>query len=162
MLRSYKDITDRLGDPQWWDDNGCPRYCAFTPDECGIYDNIVAFIEIACQDCEERFRVAVTFDRMSLWRAEEARKKHGGEIYPTAEDINGFHFGDPPHHGCIGDTMNCDTYRVIEFWQKGDSFDWERKPEYEITYERGQFWNRAHEEAVSVDAVDPAEGNSNG
>lgn len=142
MLRDYKDITDKLGPPQWWDDNGCPRYCPFKPDECGVYDQVVALIEIACQDCGRRFLVAVSFDRISLWRT-EARKPSGMSFYPSAESINAFHFGDPPQHGCVGDTMNCDTYRVIEFWRKNESsFDWERVAEYEITYEHGQPWNR--------------------
>lgn len=138
MLRDYKDIIDRLGPPQWWDDNGCPRYCDFAPYTCGVYDEIVALIEIACQACGERFRVVVSYDRMSMWRREENAETHRREIFPTAESINAFHFGDPPPHGCVGDTMNCDTYRVLEFWRRKElpEWGWERAPEYEVTYEQ--------------------------
>jgi len=32
MLRRYDDIRSRIGDPiRWWDDNGVPRYCDFSP-----------------------------------------------------------------------------------------------------------------------------------
>lgn len=31
MHASYSDITDRLGEPQWWDENAVPRYCEFEP-----------------------------------------------------------------------------------------------------------------------------------
>lgn len=28
MRASYSDITSRISEPpQWWDENGCPRYC---------------------------------------------------------------------------------------------------------------------------------------
>ncbi len=155
MLRTYADIIDKLGQPQWWDDNGCPRYCEFTPDACGVYDNVVALIEIACQDCDRRFRVVVSYDRLQLHRLAEQGKAHGHPVFPDAEDIRAFHFGDPPPHGCIGDTMNCDTYRVLEFWQKPEKGwgDWERAPEYEVSYAHGQPWNRQHEQPTTVGAV---------
>lgn len=163
MLRDYKDITDKLGDPQWWDDNGCPRYCDFSPNVCGVYDHVVALLEIACQSCDERFRVVVSYDRLRLWQRTEKRTGVGKQFYPTATDINGFHFGDPPPHGCVGDTMNCDTYRVVEFWRrKADpaEWGWERAPEYEVTYELGQPWNTAHEQPEAEDAVARPEGSS--
>lgn len=155
MLRDYKDITEKLGVPQWWDDNGCPRYCAFRPDVCGVYDKVVALVEIACQDCGERFMVAVSYTGMDLYQREEWAKERGRSIYPSATDINAFHFGDPPPHDCVGDTMNCDTMRVVEFWrrQAAPMWGWERVSEYEIAYPQGQPWNAAHEEPESDDAV---------
>lgn len=46
------------------------------------------------------------------------------------------HYGDPPSHGCVGDTENCYDLRVVEFWEK--SYDrpvdikWARHPEFEV------------------------------
>jgi hypothetical protein len=66
MLRSYDDIRSRIKDAiRWWDDNGGPRYCDFSLEECGVYDVVVALVEVGCQACMDRFRVAVTFDRES-------------------------------------------------------------------------------------------------
>src|SRR3989454_3011954 len=93
MLRSYDDIRSRIKDAiRWWDDNGVPRYCDFSPEECGVYDVVVALVEVGCQACMERFRVAVTFDRESL--------RQVGERYalPTAGNIGTFRYGDPPFH----------------------------------------------------------------
>lgn len=67
MLRDYDDIRSRISDPIfWWDDNGVPRYCHFRPQQCGVYDVVVALVEVACQACLERFRVAVTFEQAPI------------------------------------------------------------------------------------------------
>jgi hypothetical protein len=56
MLRDYHDIRSRIADPiLWWDENGVPRYREFKPQECGVYDVVVALVEVACQACLERF-----------------------------------------------------------------------------------------------------------
>lgn len=131
MLRAYQDIRSRIHDPiLWWDDNGVPRYCEFRPQECGVYDVVVALIEVGCQACRQPFRVAVTFAESSLKRL--------GERYtlPTAGDIGSFHYGDPPSHshdgvGCTGNTMLSESIRVLEFWQS-DWCKWVRRPEYEV------------------------------
>ena len=52
MLHHYRDITDKLGRPEWWDEVGAPRYCKFSPTETNnIYCDEVALLEIACQNC---------------------------------------------------------------------------------------------------------------
>jgi len=44
VLRSYDDIRSRIKDAiRWWDDNGVPRYCDFSPEECGVYESIDPF-----------------------------------------------------------------------------------------------------------------------
>ena len=129
MLRDYHDIRSRISDPiLWWDDQGVPRYCEFRPEECGVYDRVVALVEVACQACREPFRVAVTFDQLSLHQL--------GERYslPTTGNIGSFHYGDPPAHGaeeCPGNPMNVESIRVLEFWQR-DQQAWVRRPEHEV------------------------------
>ena len=131
MLRSYGDIRSRITDPiRWWDDNGVPRYCDFSPEECGVSDVVVALVEVGCQACMERFRVAVTFDRESL------RQVGWRYALPTAGNIGSFRYGDPPIHshgidGCVGNTMSSESIRVLEFWQRVQQ-NWMRHPEYEI------------------------------
>lgn len=129
MLRNYHDIRSRIRDPILWrDDNGVPRYCEFRPQECGVYDVVVALVEVGCQACMEPFRVAVTFDQPSRQRL--------GDRYtlPTAGNIGSFRYGDPPSHGiegCAGNTMNSESIRVLEFWQR-DQLEWVRRPEFEV------------------------------
>jgi hypothetical protein len=133
MWPAYDDIIERAGKPDWYWKYGLPRYGPFTPDACGIYDRHVAYLEIACQDCGARFHVAFSSSPF-----------HPAGVMPTARSIGDFHYGDPPRHGCIGDTMNVDTLRVIEFWSKGlsievPSLQWTRRPELEFVYPEGQW-----------------------
>ncbi|TAK19129.1 MAG: hypothetical protein EPO35_00545 [Acidobacteria bacterium] len=137
MLRDYSDITDQLGEPEWWDDNGTPRYCAFRPYVATIYDKYVALVEIECHGCDRAFRVSVgqpagrLFDE---WRPTEL---------PTTESTNRFHYGDPPRHSnCVGETMNCWTLRILEFWERDDNAGlsadpWRRRPDLEFVYGPG-------------------------
>lgn len=136
MLRDYEDIRSRISDPVlWWDDNGVPRYCEFQPQKCGVYDIVVALVEVACQACLERFRVAVTFDQTSV------RERGDRYAIPTAGDVGSFHYRDPPSHNeCVGNTMNVEAVRVLEFWERVD-FKWIRRPECEVyigDHERGE------------------------
>jgi hypothetical protein len=124
MLRDYNDIYSRISDPiLWWDDNGVPRYCEFHPSKCGVYEVVVALVEVLCHSCRAHFRVTVSFDRYSLHDL--------GDRYapPTTGGIGSFHFGDPPAHGdgCLGNTMQAHSIRVLEFWQHDDR-DWTRHP----------------------------------
>lgn len=129
MLRDYHDIRSRISDPiLWWDHNGVPRYCEFRPQECGVYDLFVALVEVGCQACREHFRVAVTFDRPSL---EQVGDRY---MLPTAGHIGSFHYGDSPAHGdpgCVGATMNVESVRVLEFWDRTDG-EWVRRTEHEV------------------------------
>jgi hypothetical protein len=150
MLRDYDDIRKRLGEPLWWDGNGVPRYDPFTPEQCGIYDRHVAFMEIACQACGETFMVASewggTYEHLVEKPALPDFTKGSGW-----DAVGSFHYGDPPRHskedGCMsGDTMNSIPVEVIEFWSKDwisgkddpnkefdklNPFGWTRHPEYE-------------------------------
>lgn|SRR5262249_30637058 len=129
MLREYEDIRSRITDPVlWWDDNGVPRYCDFHPSHCGIYDIAAALIEVACQACGRHFLVAKTFDDSAIEELGDRYRR------PTAGDVGSFHYGDPPRHyreGCsAGDTMNVESVRVVEFWER--DAEWRRHPEHEV------------------------------
>lgn len=115
MLRSYADILERLGVPKWWDDQGAPRYCDFHPEHCGVYDVYVAFLTIQCQlpACGRRFDVASSIRAIPM-------VPEGEIVWPTDDDAGSFHYGDPPPHGCIGDTMNCETVKVLAVWENRD------------------------------------------
>jgi hypothetical protein len=118
----YADITEKLGDPLWWDEAAVPRYCEFGPEVvANIYAREVALLHIECQACRRRFMVA-----MSSASHEAAL---GQQI--EADEI---HYGDPPNYGCCaaGPTMNSVPRRVIEFWALAHvSFDWKRLPDLE-------------------------------
>lgn len=125
MNRGYEDIRSRLGEPLWWDEQCVPRYDPFTPRLMGVYDNWVCLYEIACQNCGQEFKVAES------WRIFDLKEgKRREEV--TADEVAALHFGDPPAHGCIGDTMNCDDLRVLEFWHRNEDFEWVRLPALEI------------------------------
>ena len=132
MHRSYNDIREKLGEPKWFDGNAAPRYCEFHPDRCGVYDDYVALVEIACQECGARFLVAVENYKYNIWTTRKI-------TLPTAEGVGWFHYGDPPRHSdscAAGDTMNVETLRIVEFWERLDSRKgWQRNAAYEFDYE---------------------------
>jgi hypothetical protein len=125
---NYSDITDKLGEPIWWDDNGVPRYCDFSTMWCGVYVDAVALIRIACQDCGREFLVAKEID--PKWRriwlpSWECKRPNPGKHDDPWIEIGSLHYGDPPRHGCVGDTMNSIPLEILEFWERPD-YDWER------------------------------------
>lgn len=118
MHESYIDITSRIDEePSWYDANGAPRYGEFTPKRCpNIYADIVFLLLIACQDCGKEFRVQMHSDWFN----------RTGRAYRPSKA----HYGDPPIHGCVGDTMNCEDIEVLEVWKRIDH-EWERQPDLE-------------------------------
>jgi len=128
----YNDIRSRLGDPLWYDRHGVPRYDPFRPGMCGVYARYVALLEIACQACGRRFAVAVDLDDLERLEWE----KEGAFVLPTAEDPGAFCYGDPPRHGCVGDTMSSYTCRIAEFWERSQETGWKwvRRREREFAY----------------------------
>jgi hypothetical protein len=118
MHENYEDIKSRIEEePSYYDFNGVPRYGGFSPDKCpNIYSRHVGLFRIACQNCGKEFLVEMNAD---IW-------DRMLEIPPKK-----WHYGDPPIHGCIGDTMNCIDLEVIEFWHKGSDFEWTRMVGFE-------------------------------
>lgn len=133
MLESYRDITSKLGYPEWFDEHGVPRYCAFHPRKCANkYADEAVLIKVRCQGCGEPFRVAITTSRLDRYMLDKK------EFRPSLKSrIDNLHYGDPPNYGCcaVGPTMNSETVGVIEFWQylnhlhTGDG--WERRYDLE-------------------------------
>lgn len=126
MHHDYPDIlalTDKA--PLWYDMNGVPRFAPFTPELCpSIYARTVALLEIACQWCGRTFRVEVH-----------------DVCYNDNDDPRYFHYGDPPRHDCVGDSMNCIDLAVLEAWR------------HVITYyiENDVLWMRCVELEGSID-----------
>ena len=115
MHENYNDITKRINEqPKWYDANGTPRYDEFKPDMCpNIYSSTVVLLLITCQSCNLRFKVEL----------------HSNAFSPI-EHPHKLHYGDPPIHGCVGDTMNCEDIAVLEVWHK-DKFEWVRHTDLE-------------------------------
>jgi len=148
MLESYLDITTRINEePKWHDSNGVPRYDKFHPNYCpDIYADEVILLKIACQGCGMKFLVEMHFNK--LWAIIQGRKsesfserikkwnKQNRKEWPP------IHYGDPPRHDCIGDTMNVYDLRIIEFWhrprhEKDKNWErWKRDSQYEIELEK--------------------------
>lgn len=139
MHLMYSDIlvlTDKK--PIWFDEYAVPRFEPFHPDRAAdIYADEVVLLEIACQNCKERFDVAMSSERIDRLMRNTRR---------LAEQIadKSIHYGDPPNMDCCpaGPTMNCYDVRVIEYWRKGADFpfDFERDATYEVEIE-GEAWN---------------------
>lgn len=120
MHNNYHDITSRIADqPVWWDSNGVPRYDEFTPAACpDIYSCAVALLTITCQDCGQAFNVEMHLPVIS-----------DRPFVPRR-----WHYGDPPNHGCVGDSMNCVDSVVIEAWDRSGGplrLEWVRRPDLE-------------------------------
>ncbi len=134
MHHDYKDIRDKIPEePQWFDENAVPRYCAFAPTEVAdIYAREAALVLIRCQDCQHPFKVAFVHNRMNDVMRHMAKM----EPITLADLIRGktLHYGDPPNIGCCaaGPTMNCDDIRVLEYWRKNKALEWERDKSLEI------------------------------
>lgn len=119
MHENYEDITSRIsGQPTWHDQNGTPRYGHFHPKKCpNIYSNHVGLFLIKCQSCGQEFQVEMHSD---IWEFRQ--------ITPPSK----WHYGDPPIHGCVGDTMNCDDLAVLQFWSRDRLGDGDWKPQHEF------------------------------
>ncbi|HIJ67457.1 MAG TPA: hypothetical protein HPP87_04610 [Planctomycetes bacterium] len=135
MKEAYRDILERISEePKWYDANGCPRYGDFSPDKCpNIYAREAVLLRISCQECGRHFDVELHSDIYSRGMAEALRMWQDKAKRGDKNNWPPIHYGDPPCHGCVGDTMNCNDERILEFWVKED-FDWKRMPELEIDF----------------------------
>ena len=137
MHHHYNDITSRIKEaPEWYDQNGTPRYDKFDPmDVPNIYSAEALLVKIKCQSCGREFMVGMCFCEMDKIYNPRA-SSYEEDIKRCLKDKEHrwfpVHYGDPPSHGCVGDTMNCIDVQIVEFWKKG-RFEWMRKPEYEIS-----------------------------
>lgn len=128
MHETYSDITIRLGEPCWYDEQAVPRYCAFDPKWLAdIYAREAVLLRIECQACGRAFDVAMSY-------AEFDSFKYGKPIASLASRVadGTIHYGDPPNAECCaaGPTMNSEPRRVLEFWRY-EHGRWTRVPELE-------------------------------
>ena len=108
MNHFYADIIGPLGEPLWYDEHAVPRYCQFEPRQnSNIYASEVALIEIACQNCDTRFKVAMSWSEIEM--AMDGRPSLSERIAN-----NTLHYGDPPNNYCClgGPTMNSIPIRL--------------------------------------------------
>lgn len=140
MKSNYEDILSLTNKkPLWYDQNGCPRFVEFHPSlSPNIYASNVVLLEIACQACDHTFYVEMncsTFDGDNFaercWRFLKDKK------YPMWSPL---HYGDPPIHGCVGDTENCNDLQILQFWKKdynrGLDDKWVRDTQYEFKFSK--------------------------
>lgn len=130
MLPDFADIRSRITEePTWYDGQGTPRYGPFHPEDLGVYDDCALLAEIACQDCGRRFLVGEGSSPMDRVRRDAEYKGATSENPPDHPGpwtfhagifltwwTEKFHYGDPPRHGCVGDTMNSEPLRIVEAW----------------------------------------------
>lgn len=136
MNHSYEDIRSRINEPpQWFDESAVPRYVPFEPDHLSnIYAREAALVEIACQACATRFKVA--FSRCTMDDVREIGAGRKPRLLADAITEKTIHYGDPPNVHCCaaGPTMNSDPLRVLEYWRRDDTTDheWSRNQALEI------------------------------
>lgn len=135
MNPDYSDIIEAVGrQPLWFYGDGVPRYRPFHPQECGVYDNLALLVEIACQGCGKRVLVGEGWTKWGETKDFDTQK-FGYAERTLRELAEGYHYGDPPAHGCGGDSMNCIDLRIVEAWERGrnwnNGLDWQRRPEIE-------------------------------
>ena len=127
MNHHYKDIRDKLGIPQWFDEHAVPRYKEFHPTiVANIYAKEVALVLIACQSCSHPFKVAMSwpFDLLQ-----------SGDTLEESIEVGELWYSDPPNIQCCpaGPTMTSITHKVLEFWRLDyNPYRWIRIPSLEI------------------------------
>ena len=150
MKQRYDDIIDAVGTvPTWWQENGVPRFCEFSPEKApDIYADEAALVEIACQACHERYLVCMTTSQHSIHSdfarmagihfmvdaksgkttdLAEIERKYPDKMHTIAGRIRAgtLHYGDPPNTGCCssGPSMTSLALRVVEYWsRKNDKY----------------------------------------
>lgn len=131
MLPKYEDILAvakraNAGEPIWYDENGVPRYAPFHPDLLGVYDRLAVLAEVTCASCGQFMLVGLGRQRIEI-TGTTLTKYDLADVAAIVEA-----WGDPPRHDlpsgerCAGETMSCSRVRVVEAWEQGDDFEWER------------------------------------
>lgn len=134
MNPSYADIKQRAGNPIWYSEGGVPRYADFHPNVCGVYNAYVAFVRIACQACKQEFSVASAVDMMNAALYPVVLPRMADTTDADAWDVIGsFHYGDPPRHDCVGDTMASVPLQILQFWKREIPDDWTRDAAMEFS-----------------------------
>lgn len=148
MYCAYKDITDRLGPPKWWDEEGVPRYCDFAPGEvAGVYADYAALIKIRCQGCGRHLPVAWSLCKLDLLCRVPSHPDAPGVfakdqlVLPTKDNPGSVGYGDAPAHKegaastwlCVGSVETTSVVRIVKFWTR-ERAEWKRDEALEFNY----------------------------
>lgn len=129
MYPTYRDLREALETPKWWDCQGVPRYCDFSPDVAGeIYCEWVSLMTVVCQDCEAEFQCSNAISLTDAWLRDKDLKNVAEDMVPRVA-----HWGDAPWHDvdntpkadgpqCAGTTMSTD-FKDLRVWHR-KGFDW--------------------------------------
>jgi hypothetical protein len=107
MKDAYDDIRSRISEPPlWWNRYGVPRY-----EEPSVPEHLLGVV--GCQSCERVFVVSPIepvyvrnpyATKGNVEVKEDAELDYKGKSHLRLRDDWGY--GDPPRHGCIGDSMS--------------------------------------------------------
>jgi len=112
MHSNYGWIEKLVGrPPDFWDLDGVPHWFSIEQDK--NYPEHL-FGDIYCQRCDRKFRVYLTdLVYTSIGMVELIPGSPPDfDNYTHYKLIDHWHYGDPPNHNCVGDTMNC-----IDEWE---------------------------------------------
>ena len=128
MHIDYQDIRNlTTKEPDWYDHNGTPRYNDYDPTMLGVYHHYALFAKILCQSCGKPFTIGEGFhNHYYNHKTKEFATYTTDDFHNT---ITNYHYGDPPAHGCCGDTMNCIDNHIIAAYHRAP-YDWKRLPQY--------------------------------
>lgn len=140
MLPDYADILALAPgrQPDWWDDDGVPRFAPFHPDMLGVYDSWAILAEIGCQGCARRLLVGVGWSKYQQYIGVREGDPMP-EPWSLAKLAATFGYGDPPRHDsttgqpcAAGATMSSYPTRIVQAWQQvvvlGQGYQWQRDP----------------------------------
>lgn len=145
MHRDYQDLL-ALTDvsPKWYEASGVPRWCEFL-DGLGVYWRLAALYRIECQSCRQIFTVGQEWAAGDLWYVEYNDRRvpltaasylayadlpDKSSFWTPEELIPQLYCGDPPRHGCVGDTMSSEPLDVLGVWER-KQFDAERLEQFD-------------------------------
>jgi hypothetical protein len=94
-----------FAEPLFWDTNGVPHFKKKEMERLPQH----LFGTIYCQNCMKPFRVflADMIYKNGGCIRRDIHKKPDYENYTHLRLARQWHYGDPPLHGCVGDSMNC-------------------------------------------------------
>lgn len=136
MWPDYQDVISRIVEPPtWWDSSGYPRWDEPKDGATNIYVDEGIVVRIGCQGCDKTFLVVYEESHYEPL----LREDHRGLI-TMAKDGDPPHYGDPPRHGCVGDTMNSYAISTVRTWKRGpvdkglhyeyETVDWDGSPDW--------------------------------
>lgn len=113
MKARYDDIVAKAGEPQWWDENGVPRYAPFEPALCADPNaQQAAHIKVACTVCRRDCSVVVSSSKLDLDIQSDLLAR-GTALY-----------GLLPHYDHCGRPNQGEILGVHSIWRKKSPILW--------------------------------------